>query len=163
MIVNAIIEPLDGDDDLEGVLEVDAVSFTRPWTRAMYTSEFLNRSTSRLYVLRLPGCRVAGYIATWVIVDEVHINNLAVRPEYRGKGYGTALLAYALGEGERQGAPRATLEVRRSNEAARRLYERAGFRVAGVRRDYYSHPTEDALVLWREAAHDAAAMPGRSA
>jgi ribosomal-protein-alanine N-acetyltransferase len=161
--VSWTIELLAGPADLDGVLAVDEASFTRPWTRAMYESEFLARDTSRLYVLRLPDCRVAGYIATWVIIDEVHINNLAVRPEHRGRGLGSALLVHALEEGERQGAPRATLEVRRSNEAARRLYERAGFRVAGVRRDYYSHPTEDALVLWREPGTDGNPGDGRSA
>jgi len=145
-----VIERLAGPADLDGVLAVDEASFNRPWTRAMYESEFLNRDTARLYVLRLPACPVAGYIATWVIVDEVHINNLAVRPEFRNRGLGSALLAFALDDGERHGAPRATLEVRRSNEAARRLYERFGFHLAGVRRDYYTHPTEDALVLWRE-------------
>jgi [ribosomal protein S18]-alanine N-acetyltransferase len=145
-----VIERLGGEDDLEGVLAVDEASFTRPWTRAMYESEFLNQETAYLYVLRLPECRVAGYIATWIVVDELHVNNLAVRPEYRGRGLGGALLAYALEEGERRGATRAMLEVRRSNEAARRLYERYGFAATGVRRDYYSHPVEDALVLWRE-------------
>ena len=145
-----VIERLAGAEDLDGVLAVDDASFYKPWTRAMYEAEFLNQETARLYVLRLPDCAVAGYVATWIVLDEVHINNLAVRPEYRGRGYGSALLTHALHDGQREGAPRATLEVRRSNEAARRLYERFGFRVAGVRRDYYSHPVEDALVLWRE-------------
>jgi ribosomal-protein-alanine N-acetyltransferase len=145
-----VIERLAGSDDLDGVLAVDEASFSRPWTRTMYEAEFLSQPTARLYVLRLDGCLVAGYVATWIVLDEVHINNLAVRPEYRGRGYGSALLTHALAEGEREGAGRATLEVRRSNDAARRLYERFGFRVAGVRRDYYSHPVEDALILWRE-------------
>jgi [ribosomal protein S18]-alanine N-acetyltransferase len=144
------IDPLAGTDDLEGVLQVDALSFTNPWTRAMYESDFLSRDISRIYVLRSPEHLVAGYIAAWLIADEVHINNLAVRPECRGRGYGTALLAYALEEARRHGVRRALLEVRRSNDAARRLYERHGFRVAGVRRDYYTEPVEDALVLWRD-------------
>jgi ribosomal-protein-alanine N-acetyltransferase len=145
-----VIERIGGAEDLDGVLAVDEASFSRPWTRQMYESEFLNRETSRLHVLRLPEVRVAGYIATWIVVDEVHINNIAVLPAYRGRGYGSALLAHALAEAAGVGAERATLEVRRSNDAARRLYERFGFRMAGVRRDYYSHPTEDALILWRE-------------
>jgi ribosomal-protein-alanine N-acetyltransferase len=144
------IELLNGERDLAGVLEVDEASFTRPWTRAMYTVEFLNRDTSRLYVLRTPEFAVAGYCAAWFILDEVHINNLAVRPQCRGRGYGGALLQHVLREAARHGGRRATLEVRRSNESARRLYERFGFRIAGVRRDYYSHPTEDALILWRD-------------
>jgi ribosomal-protein-alanine N-acetyltransferase len=147
-----VIERIAGADDLEGVLAVDAASFSRPWTRQMYEAEFLNRDTSRLHVLRLPEIRVAGYIASWIVVDEVHINNIAVLPAFRGRGYGSALLAHALAEAADAGAQRATLEVRRSNDAARRLYERFGFRMAGVRRDYYSHPTEDALILWRDPA-----------
>ena len=151
-MVEWIIEPLGGPADLEGVLAVDALSFTRPWTRAMYESEFLNRDSSRMYVLRTPAHIVAGYCAAWFVLDEVHINNIAVRPELRGRGFGSALLARVLEEGRAAGAPRATLEVRRSNGDARRLYERFGFRVAGVRPDYYTDPIEDALVLWREPA-----------
>jgi ribosomal-protein-alanine N-acetyltransferase len=84
------------------------------------------------------------------VLDELHINNLAVLPSHRRVGVGSALLSRALAEGTALGARRATLEVRRSNEPARQLYERFGFSVAGVRHDYYSHPVEDALVLWRE-------------
>ena len=145
-----IIERLLGPEDLEGVLAVDEECFTRPWTRTMYESEFLNQTTSRLHVLRTPEYRVAGYIATWIVIDEVHVNNLAVRPSCQGLGLGSALLSYALEEAAKEGAHRATLEVRRSNDGARRLYERFGFRVAGIRKDYYSHPVEDALILWRE-------------
>lgn len=145
-----IIERLQGVEDLEGVLAVDQECFTRPWTRAMYESEFLNQSTSRLHVLRTSEFQVAGYIATWIVVDEVHINNLAVRPACQRRGLGSILLTYALEAAAGEGAYRATLEVRRSNDGARRLYERFGFRVAGIRKDYYSHPVEDALILWRE-------------
>jgi ribosomal-protein-alanine N-acetyltransferase len=145
-----VIERLHGVEDLEGVLAVDQECFTRPWTRAMYELEFLNQSTSRLHVLRTPEYRVAGYIATWIVIDEVHINNLAVRPACQHRGLGSTLLTYALEAAANEGAYRATLEVRRSNEGARRLYERFGFRVAGIRKDYYSHPVEDALILWRE-------------
>jgi [ribosomal protein S18]-alanine N-acetyltransferase len=151
-MVEWIIEPLRDAADLDGVLDVDVLSFTRPWTRAMYESEFLNRDTSRMFVLRTAGRPVAGYCAAWFILDEIHINNIAVRPELRGQGLGSALLTHVLEEGRAVGAWRATLEVRRSNDDARRLYERFGFRVAGVRRDYYTDPTEDALVLWREEA-----------
>jgi ribosomal-protein-alanine N-acetyltransferase len=71
-------------------------------------------------------------------------------PPDRRAGAGTALLHHVLREGARLGAVRATLEVRRSNEPARILYERFGFSVAGIRRAYYSKPVEDAIVLWRE-------------
>jgi len=92
---------------------------------------------------------VAGFCAFWRVADEIHINNLAVLPELRGLGLGSQLLAAVLAEATRMGAPRATLEVRRSNTAALRLYAKAGFHQAGVRRDYYTQPVEDALVLSR--------------
>jgi ribosomal-protein-alanine N-acetyltransferase len=75
-----------------------------------------------------------------------------MRPAYRSRGLGTVLLQHVLAEGMRLGARRATLEVRTSNTGARRLYERLGFHVAGSRRNYYSHPVEDALILWRDEA-----------
>ena len=145
------IEPLAGDADLEGVLAVEAQSFTNPWTREMYAWELQNRAVCHIYVVRMPDCRVAGFCAFWLVFDEIHVNNVAVLPQYRSHGLGTALLHHVLAEGRRLGAQRATLEVRRSNEAARRLYERLGFHVAAVRSNYYSKPVEDALILWREA------------
>ena len=78
----------------------------------------------------------------------LHINNLAVLPEFRRTGVASELLEFVLRAGAAAGARRATLEVRRSNDAARLLYERFGFSVAAVRADYYSKPVEDALVLW---------------
>jgi ribosomal-protein-alanine N-acetyltransferase len=144
------IEPLDGDDDLDGVLAVEAASFTNPWTRAMYAWELQNRHVCHIYVARTASCRVAGFCAFWLVFDEIHINNVAVLPEYRGRGMGSAVLRHVLQEARRLGASRATLEVRGSNTGARRLYERLGFHVAGRRPNYYSSPVEDALILWRD-------------
>ena len=89
------------------------------------------------------------------MVDELHINNLAVLPADRRAGVATALLQPCFEGGARLGAVRATLEVRKSNDPARLLYERLGFAVAGVRRAYYTKPVEDAIVLWREGLGDA--------
>jgi ribosomal-protein-alanine N-acetyltransferase len=144
------IEPLEGDDDLDGVLAVEAASFTNPWTRAMYAWELQNRSVCHIYVSRTASCRVAGFCAFWLVFDEIHINNVAVLPEYRGRGMGSAVLRHVLDEARRLGASRATLEVRASNHGAIRLYERMGFHVAGRRPNYYSSPVEDALILWRD-------------
>jgi len=142
------IEPLGGDADLDGVLDVEAESFTNPWTRQMYTWELQNRSVCHIYVVRTEQVHVAGFCAFWLVVDEIHINNVAVREALRGRGLGTALMLHVLEEGRRLGATRATLEVRASNTGARRLYERLGFYVAAIRRGYYSSPVEDALLLW---------------
>jgi [ribosomal protein S18]-alanine N-acetyltransferase len=143
-------EPLGGDDDLAGVLEVEHETFTNPWTREMYSWELQNRSVCHIFVVRTPDCRVAGFCAFWLVFDEIHINNLAMRPRFRGVGMGTALLHHVLAEARNLGARRATLEVRASNAGARRLYDRLGFYVAGTRRNYYSNPVEDALILWRD-------------
>ena len=144
------IDPLEGEADLDGVLSVEAESFTNPWTREMYAWELQNRSVCHVYVVRTGDCRVAGFCAFWLVFDEIHINNVAVRPQFRGQGIGTALMRHVLAEARRLGARRATLEVRSSNTDARRLYERLGFYVAATRRNYYTNPVEDALILWRD-------------
>ena len=144
------IEPLADDRDLEGVLEVEQESFTNPWTREMYAWELQNRSVCHIYVVRTPEHPVAGFCAFWLVFDEIHINNVALRPALRGRGLGTALIRRVFDEAARLGAKRATLEVRASNLGARRLYERLGFYLSGTRRNYYTKPVEDALILWRD-------------
>jgi ribosomal-protein-alanine N-acetyltransferase len=144
------IDRLDGDQDLDGVLFVESESFTNPWTREMYAWELQNRSVCHIFVVRSADRPVIGFCAFWLVVDEIHINNVAILPELRGQGIGTALMTRVFEEASRLGARRATLEVRSSNERARRLYERLGFFVAGTRRHYYTNPVEDALILWRD-------------
>jgi ribosomal-protein-alanine N-acetyltransferase len=144
------IDPLSGDSDLDGVLAVEAESFTNPWTREMYAWELQNRSVCHIYLVRTSDCPVAGFCAFWLVFDEIHINNVAILPQFRGMGIGTTLLQHVLAEATRMGAKRATLEVRASNHAARRLYERLGFYVAATRRNYYTNPVEDAMILWRD-------------
>jgi ribosomal-protein-alanine N-acetyltransferase len=100
-----------------------------------------------VFVIRTAERPVAGFAAFWKVVDEMHINNLAVHPDCRGRGLGRQLLAGTLAAAHALGVRRATLEVRRSNVAAQRLYASAGFRVVGVRAGYYTQPAEDALVL----------------
>ena len=146
------IEPFAGDRDLDGVLEVEAESFTNPWTRDMYAWELQDRTRCHIYVVRTPEHAVAGFCAFWLVCDEIHINNVALRPALRGQGLGTSLLHHVFAEARRLGATRATLEVRASNLRARRLYERLGFSVAGTRRNYYTSPVEDALILWLDFA-----------
>jgi ribosomal-protein-alanine N-acetyltransferase len=133
------IDRLEGDADLDGVLHVESESFTNPWTREMYTWELQNRSICHIFVARTRDCAVTGFCAFWLVLDEIHINNVAVLPQFRGTGMGSALLHHVLAEAKQLG-----------NEAARRLYERLGFYVAATRRNYYTNPVEDALILWRD-------------
>ena len=149
--MNAWIDRVSSADDLDAVLEIESASFYNPTTREWYESELQRPDVCYVYVVRTPSHRVAGFCAFWKVVDQIHINNLAIRPELRGKGLGGYMLARVLDEAATLGAPHATLEVRRSNETARRLYERAGFTVAGVRSGYYNNPIEDALILVRKA------------
>jgi ribosomal-protein-alanine N-acetyltransferase len=145
------IDRMDPVTDLEAVLQVDEASFVNPWTREMFRREFQNPHVSYIYVLRTPAEQVVGYCSSWLIFDEWHNNNVAIRPGWRRQGAARTLLRAVLGEAATLGAQRATLEVRRSNDAARRLYESLGFEVTGVRACYYTEPVEDALILWCRA------------
>jgi ribosomal-protein-alanine N-acetyltransferase len=154
-----VIEPLSSPDQIDDVLLVEETSFSNPWTREMYLAELANQGVSFCYLAKDAMGRVIGYCSFWRVLDELHINNLAVLPDKRRAGVATALLVHVLRKGAALGAQRTTLEVRRSNDPARLLYERFGFSVAGVRRAYYTKPVEDALVLWRENLADRAPAP----
>jgi ribosomal-protein-alanine N-acetyltransferase len=144
------IEPLTSADELDALLAVEETSFTNPWTREMYLAELENPGVSFLFLAKESSGEVVGFCGFWRVLDELHINNLAVLPEYRRRGVASAILARVFAEGQTLGAKRTLLEVRRSNGAAQHLYERFGFTVAGVRRGYYRNPDEDALILCRE-------------
>jgi ribosomal-protein-alanine N-acetyltransferase len=146
-------------DNIDDVLAIEEAAFTNPWTRAMYLAELENTAVSFCFLARDAAGRAVGFCSFWRVLDELHINNLAVLPDLRRTGIGSMLLEFALQKGVELGARRATLEVRRSNDAARLLYERFGFSIAGVRPAYYSKPVEDALVLWREGLSPADRRP----
>ena len=146
------IEPLRLERDLDGIIELEAECFTNPTTRDMLRYEVETSDVLHGYVMRpKPDGMIVAWCAVWIIFDELHINTLAVHPDWRRQGLASLLLTHVLDDAVRLGADKATLEVRESNQAARRLYERFGFEVGGVRKEYYRHPTEDALILWRMA------------
>jgi len=144
------IARLTGDADIDDVAALEASSFTTPWPRDMLARELQNTSMSRVYVMRDDGGRLIAFCACWLLADELHINTLAVQRSERRRGHATRLLRFVFREATSGGVRRATLEVRRSNAAALKLYERLGFTVHGVRRKYYDRPEEDALILWSE-------------
>jgi ribosomal-protein-alanine N-acetyltransferase len=137
----------------ESIGEVDEISvlqsetFTNPWSAQSLRWEIANTDVARLYVMRADSTLV-GFCACWVILDELHINSLAIDQAWRRQGLASRLLRDVCRDGGAAGATQATLEVRRSNEAALALYQRLGFTCEGVRKDYYQTPREDALVLW---------------
>jgi ribosomal-protein-alanine N-acetyltransferase len=159
-----IIEPLQLERDLDNVLELEAACFTNPTTRDMLRYEVESSDVLHAYVMRpKPDGMIVAYCAVWIIFDELHINTLAVHPRWRRQGLASLLLTHVMDDAVRHGADKATLEVRRSNDAARNLYERFGFEVAGVRKEYYRQPVEDALILWRTALRSSPeGTPGNS-
>jgi ribosomal-protein-alanine acetyltransferase len=142
------IERVRDEAELQAVLELQTTSFSNPWSADALKWELEHSPVSRLYVLKDPDGRPAAFCACWQLVDELHINSLAVEPGLRRGGLGSHLMRGVLARAREEGATRATLEVRRSNEAARALYERLGFAVEAIRPDYYTNPREDALILW---------------
>lgn len=141
--------------DLDRLLHIEQNSFSTPWTRKMFEAELDGNPFGHLFTARLihdgggpekPG-GIVGYICVWVVFEELRLMNLAVDPSVRRQGIATQLVRYALAFGRDRGAVRADLEVRVSNAAARRLYERLGFRQIAVRAKYYANPTENAVLM----------------
>ena len=148
-----IIGPME-KDDLEQVLAIENVAFTMPWSRTLFLSEFRNRNISLMMVSReaSPERSIIAYTVCWVIVDEVHILDLATRPDRLRQGIGRQLAVAALVEAHKRGARQAFLEVRESNIAARMLYLGMGFTQTMVRKEYYDQPVEDALIMSLDTA-----------
>lgn len=135
-------------DDLADVVALEAASFTNPWSRETLERDLRNTDVVRVFTLRDGVGQLLGFCGCWFVTDELHINTLAIADTVRRRGHATRLLRFVLVEAVAAGLTRATLEVRRSNDAALRLYERFGFAVEGIRPNYYTQPVEDALVLW---------------
>ncbi len=130
---------------LDGVMAIENSSFSDPWSRASMEA-YLDAPDGELLVLEKDG-QTAGFAVYHVSWEDAELYNLAVGGGFRRQGLGRALLDEVLVRAKGRGAERMYLEVRRSNAAAIALYRAAGFAVCGVRRDYYSLPTEDALLM----------------
>lgn len=141
------------EHDLLEVVEIEERSKLSRWGWAAYYAELQGINRSLMLVAHIAQSeesridRVAGYIVARLSGGELHINNVAVRDEFRKSGIGTALLTRILAEGARLNATVAFLELRAGNSIAQALYEKAGFRPVGKRRNYYSDPLEDALTM----------------
>ena len=134
-------------DEIDEISALQSRTFTNPWSADSLRWEVANTDVARLYVMRADDALI-GFCACWVILDELHINSVAIDEPWRRKGLASRLLRDVCRDARESGATQATLEVRRSNTAALALYERLGFVSEGVRVDYYQSPREDALVLW---------------
>jgi len=133
--------------DLPRIIEIERLAFPAPWTLASFQRE-LTLPFSRI-MLAIPDgddASIAGFLCRWLIADECHILNIAVHPDSRRLGIGTVLMTEAINESKTTGANVITLEVRRSNLAARQLYRKFEFEERRLRRHYYG-PGEDAIIM----------------
>jgi [ribosomal protein S18]-alanine N-acetyltransferase len=135
--------------DIPEVQAIERASFTSPWPPQAYRSE-LETNRLAMYLVGRVGGQVVAYAGTWLMVDEAHITTFAVHPAWRRRRIGERLLLAVLDLSLDRGAREATLEVRLSNLAARRLYEKYGFRPVGLRPRYYTDNGEDALIMTTE-------------
>lgn len=133
---------------LAQVMVIEKASFTVPWSEITYFRE-ISENPYANYIVAMAEAEVAGYAGRWLILDESHITNIAVAPGWRRKGVARKLMEHMLRASLRQGANRMTLEVRRSNLGAQKLYEEFDFSSAGFRPGYYTDNNEDALIMWQ--------------
>ena len=136
--------------DIEAVVEIDRASFSLPWPESSYRYEIHDNKSSRCLVAEDGEEGIVAMIVSWMILDELHIATFATHTEHRRKGIGKLLLKSALDEAREEGARRAFLEVRESNDAAQAMYEGFGFKITGRRPRYYRDNDEDAILMTLE-------------
>ncbi|HKW50327.1 MAG TPA: ribosomal protein S18-alanine N-acetyltransferase [Candidatus Eisenbacteria bacterium] len=133
---------------IDEVLAIEKVAFTDPWSREMFRSELeVGGGTYARVAMR--GNTLVGYLLAVMVVDEAHLGNLAVHPSERRSGVGQRLLDDLLETAREKGVARVTLEVRESNQIARKFYYRNEFIDVAMRKNYYRNPVEDAIVMLR--------------
>ena len=131
---------------LKEVIKIERTSFTSNWRKGMFREVFYRRDS--LFLVALQGEQIVGYVICLVEDEKSHIINLAVHPDFRRRNIGERLMLYALKESASRKATKAHLELRVSNNSAKKLYEKLGFRAMGIRERYYPDNREDALVMW---------------
>ncbi|MHC1740350.1 MAG: ribosomal protein S18-alanine N-acetyltransferase [Anaerolineaceae bacterium] len=137
--------------DIDRVSEIDHISFSLPWPKSSFLFEIQENTLSRSWVAELSSSTqkitIAGFLVTWLIIDELHIASLATDPEFRHLKIALRLMVHSLCSAAREGALISLLEVRRGNQAARSLYQKLGYIEDGVRQGYYQNNHEDAILM----------------
>lgn len=137
-------------EDAEDIAALEVICFADPWSKESMEYE-LAENPRAVYIVAEVNGHVVGYAGVWGIVDEGHITNVAVSPDYRRKNIGSLLIYHMLKATMQAGLVRHTLEVRAGNVAAQALYRKFGFEEAGVRKGYYQDNGEDAIIMWRDS------------
>jgi ribosomal-protein-alanine N-acetyltransferase len=135
------------EEDIDQILEVEHASFTTPWSREAFYNE-LHNNRFAVYIVLEENKKVVGYCGAWIVIDEAHVTNVAILPEYRGRKLGEAMMQKMISVAQEMGAKSMTLEVRVTNHVAQSLYRKLGFQNGGIRKNYYSDNQEDGLVMW---------------
>lgn len=134
------------EEDLAEVCEIEQATFSDPWSAEDFLSSL--KEPNNDYLVAVIDGTIAGYCGYWGIAGEGYIYNVAVKKDCRRQRIGYQMLKALLEESSGRGITSFTLEVRYSNEAAIRLYESMGFQSAGIRKDFYTKPKEDAVIMW---------------
>lgn len=133
--------------DVEQIFDIEQEAFTSPWSREAILTEVISPKSHYL-VADVDG-EVIGYAGLWKIFDEGHVTNIAVKNGYRHRGVGKALMERLMEACGEMGIARYTLEVRVSNLNAIKLYSSLGYEAAGIRKNFYDKPNEDAMIMWK--------------
>ena len=131
--------------DMDEVMAIERSAYRFPWSDRFFLQE-LQVPCARSILAEIDG-RIVGYVLFWLLPGTVDIHNVAVHINFRRRGIARLLLSEVLAQARAQSATRVILEVRKSNAAAKKLYERIGFQVTGTRQGYYSDDGEDALTM----------------
>ena len=144
---NIVIRPMT-KDDVDDVYKVEEDCFVDPWSKESIRKELKN-DLARYLVAEIDG-EIVGYVGVWFVVDEGHITNVAVHSNYRGKKIGDKLVKEMVELCRQSNIVAMTLEVRVSNIVAQNLYKKYGFKMGGIRKEYYSDNKEDAIIIWNQ-------------
>lgn len=130
------------------IAELEKICFSDPWSETSIASELNNKLS--LWMVAIDNEKVVGYVGSQTVLGETDMMNIAVHPDYRKQGIGTALIVGLIGALELRGSHSLMLEVRASNISAISVYEKLGFSEVGRRKNYYRNPKEDALIMRKE-------------
>lgn len=140
-------------EDSYDMAEIEKLCFRTPWSKESIEKD-LRENKHALYIVAELNHKVIAYLSVWNIIDEGHINNVAVSPLLRGQHIATILMETMINSTEAAGIKRHTLEVRESNTIAIKLYEKFGFYFAGIRKGYYEDTGENGVIMWRDSKYE---------
>lgn len=133
--------------DLDLVMEIERELFSSQWPRSIFRSELTENPYAYYYVIKLNE-KIVGYAGIWLMREGAQVTNIAISSKYQGKSLGKKLFSYIFQRAISEGCESLSLEVRKSNEIAQKMYRQFGLVPAGIRKEYYTDNREDALVMW---------------